>query len=450
MMLPLGETATAWSALRRQPISAPGLCVSFVGSYPPRECGIATFTADTLAAVRKADPAGRQAVAAVTEPGGDYTYPSEVRWVIDREIDRSYDVAAAGINASDCQIVNVQHEYGLFGGECGSVLLRFLDQLRLPVVLTLHTVLPNPERSLRFVTRALIRRSMRTIVLARTAIDILERDYGVEPTRLRFVPHGVPDVPFSTQDDAKRALGFEGRTVLSTCGLMNRGKGIEYAVEAIAGLVGCFPDLLYVVAGETHPGVRAHEGETYRQELRQQVIRLGLEKHVHFEDRYLSYRDLVLHLLATDVYVVPYLNLNQIVSGTLAYAVGCGRAVVSTPSAYARELLSEGRGVLVEARQPAALRAEIARLLDDEALRRAIERRAYTLGQTMTWPRVAQGYLETFDEVVRPQAVTVENVVAPGLHDDALPSAGAPGGRWSLPASLDITSGDARSTGGVQ
>jgi glycosyltransferase involved in cell wall biosynthesis len=369
---------------------------AYVASYPPRECGIATFTRDLVEAVDRLNSSAPGGIVAMNDPGRSYSYPASVKWQIDRDLISSYKQAAEYLNGSRYQVVNVQHEYGLFGGIAGDYLFHLLDELQMPVVLSLHTVLSDPAPELRAVTRELIRRCDYTIVLAKSAIDILMRDYHVDPDRLRFIPHGVPNVQFVDPERAKRALGLQGRPVLATCGLMNPGKGIEYALQAMAGLVDEFPDLVYLVVGETHPGVRAQIGEAYREQLVEQVRRLGLQAHVRFENRYLSYRELVLHLLACDVYVVPYLDLNQIVSGTLAYAVGCGRAIVSTPSVYAREILAEGRGLFAEPRNPRSLQSRLAALLRNPDYRRAIQERAYAYGHEMIWPNVARGYLETF------------------------------------------------------
>jgi len=385
----------------------------FIASYPPRECGIATFTRDLVTAVDRLNPAEPGRIVAMTDPGKSYLYPAAVEWQIQRDVASSYEEAAELVNDGPYDVVNVQHEYGLFGGAYGAHLFRFLDRLRKPVVLSMHTTLPNPNPELRSVTRRLLERVDRTIVLARTALDILERDYAADCSRVRFVPHGVPNVHFISPDRAKRALGLGRRPVLATCGLMNTGKGIEYALDAVAALVDEFPDLVYLVVGETHPGVRAEMGEAYREQLEEQVRRLGLEDHVVFENRYLAYRELVLRLLACDVYVVPYLDLNQIVSGTLAYAVGCGRAVVSTASAYASEILADGRGLLAEARSAASLQSRIGALLRNPEYRGQVQLRAYRRGHAMVWPNVAQAYLETFREVCEPRAAVLPVVVEP-------------------------------------
>jgi polysaccharide biosynthesis protein PslF len=372
---------------------------AYVSSYPPRECGIATFTRDVVSCVDKLMPLGRRFVVAVNDDDRGYAYPPIVKHHIERDVASSYDGAAAYVTASQCRVVNIQHEYGLFGGLWGSYLLRFMDRVAQPIALTMHTVLPNPDQALLSVTQGLIARSATTIVLAQSAIEILKRDYGVDGAKLRFIPHGVPNVRRVPEAKAKHALGLDGRTIIATCGLMNPGKGIQYAIDALATLVDEFPDVLYLVVGETHPGVLAANGEAYRRELQAQVKRQGLDKHVRFENRYLSYRELVLHMLATDVYVVPYLNLQQVVSGTLAYAMGCGRAIVSTPSIYAKEVLAGGRGELAEVEDASSLSAAIGRILRDPIYKSVLQRRAYSFGHQMTWPAVARAYTQAYEDV---------------------------------------------------
>jgi len=372
--------------------------VAYVSSYPPRECGIATFTRDLVTAIDRLNASNPGEIVALRDPGQHYDYPPCVRREIAVDDPSSYVAAAAYLNAGPAELVNVQHEYGLFGGRQGDHLLGFLDCLAKPVVITMHTVLPEPDPELRRVTQALIERANRVVVLARSAIDILERDYGIPSDRSLFIPHGVPNVNPVHARLAKQALGLKDRLVLATCGLMNPGKGIEYAIQSLAGLVDEFPDLLYLVVGETHPGVRAQSGEAYREQLQALVAELGLERNVRFHNHYLSYRDLVLHLLAADIYVVPYLDLNQIVSGTLAYALGCGRAIVSTPSAYAREVLADGRGSVVPARDPRALAGALRELLSDPVRRAAMQRQAYAYGHAMIWSRVAMAYVQAFEE----------------------------------------------------
>ncbi|HLG70784.1 MAG TPA: glycosyltransferase family 4 protein [Chloroflexota bacterium] len=382
--------------------------VAYVSSYPPRECGIATFTRDVVSCVDKLMPLGRRFVVAVNDDKR-HAYLPIVKSCIERDVASSYDDAAAYITASDCRVVSIQHEYGLFGGLWGSYLLRFMDRVRQPIALTMHTVLPNPDAALLSVTQGLIARSATTIVLAQSAVDILVRDYGVETAKVRFIPHGVPNVRRVPEAKAKRALGLDDRTILATCGLMNPGKGIQFAIDALATLVDEFPDVLYLVVGETHPGVLAANGEAYRRELQAQVRRLGLDEHVRFENRYLTYRELVLHLLATDVYVVPYLNLKQVVSGTLAYAMGCGRAIVSTPSIYAEEVLAGGRGELAAVEDASSLSASIGRILRDPSYKSVLQQRAYSFGHQMTWPSVARAYVQAYEDICDSDRATATN-----------------------------------------
>jgi glycosyltransferase involved in cell wall biosynthesis len=372
------------------------LRLAYLSSFPPRECGLATFTLSVVQAVNRASSAEPGWVIAVNDAGSPHAYPPAVRFQIERDEARSYAGAATWVNDSDRDVVNIQHEYGLFGGLWGSHLLEFMRQVRRPVVLTLHTVLPAPCAELREITQELIACASETVVLARAAAGILRQDYGVGSDDIHFIPHGVPNVPFASPEAAKQALGLAGRRVIVTCGLINPAKGIEYAVEAMAGLVREFPDLLYLVVGETHPGVRQEAGERYRDLLATLVQEFGLGDHVRFVNRYLGYRELVQYLLASDVCLVPYLNLDQIVSGTLAYALGCGRAVVSTPSTYAREVLADGRGVLVPPRSAPGIESAVAKLFRDDELRQRLQRAAYELGHTMIWPRVATRYLDVF------------------------------------------------------
>ncbi len=384
-------------------MESPALRIAYVGSFPPRECGIATFTRSVLQSVDALGAASPGRVVAVNPSGQRFSYPEQVIAEIDRDNVASYDAAARLLNRSGFDIVNIQHEYGLFGGTWGECLLDFLDRLQAPAVLTLHTLLPHPKPELRDVTRALIDRSAKTVVLAQAAIDILAADYAVDRRKLRFIPHGVPNVSADSHTASKRRLGLSGRTVLATCGLISPGKGIEYAVEALPGLVQKFRDLLYVIAGETHPGVRALAGESYREQLQHRVRSLRLTDHVSFVNHYLSYSELLDYLLAADVYVVPYLNLDQIVSGTLAYALGCGAAIVSTPSVYAREVLAGGRGLLVPVRDSQALGVAVARVLSDANFRDELRTRAYAYGHQMIWPNVARSYLDVFAELALPE-----------------------------------------------
>jgi len=379
--------------------------VLLLGSYPPRECGIATFTHDVVTSFDKAF-GSKSDVIAIDEPGGESRrYPREVVARLSEQDRYNYREVARFINNHPAQLVNIQHEYGLFGGERGEWLCDLLDEVKKPVVITLHTVLPDPDETMLRVTRNLCERADRVVSLSGTGCELLRSVYGIDASRLALIHHGVPDVAFQPSDAAKASFGIGQRLVISTFGLINRGKGLEYAIEAMREVVKRHPEALYLILGETHPVVRRREGESYRESLQQMVRDYGLQNNVQLIDKYLDFDELVTYLAATDIYLTPYLNPVQIVSGTLAYAVGCGKAVVSTPYLYAEELLAHGRGFLCEFRNAESIADRLLVLLDDPSLRRATERRAYRFGRQMTWPHVARRYGELFLELAPPSHV---------------------------------------------
>ncbi len=373
--------------------------VLFLGSYPPRECGIATFTKDVVNAYDRAFGFSSPVIA-IDEPDAEVRrYPPEVVARIKEQSRESYARAAELVSVYPIELVNIQHEYGLFGGERGEWLVDFIRVLQKPVVLTMHTVLPDPDEDYLRVTRALCEQASKVVALSETGRGLLENIYGVDPERLAVIHHGVPDVPFQDTDAAKASFGIGQRTVISTFGLISRGKGLEYAIEAMRDVVKRHPETLYLILGETHPVVRRQEGESYRESLISMVRDFGLNYNVQLIDKYLDFDEVVSYLAATDIYLTPYLNPAQIVSGTLAYAVGCGKAIVSTPYLYAQELLAHNRGFLCEFRDAASIASRLNMLLDDPALRRATERRAYRFGRQMTWPHVASQYGALFAEL---------------------------------------------------
>ena len=372
----------------------------FMGSFPPRECGIATFTKDVVDSFDRTFGCTSDVVA-IDEPGGeDRAYSARVVARLRQDDRASYGTVARAVDAHPASVLDVQHEYGLFGGMDGSWFVDLIEAVRKPVVVSLHTVLPEPTREHRATARRLCARADAVVVLSQTGKDILADAYGVERSKLHVVHHGVPDMPFRPTAQAKAAFGYANRLVISTFGLISRGKGLEYGIDAMARVVASHPDALYLILGQTHPGVRRHEGESYRQSLTERIASLGLERNVLLVDKFLEFDELIAYLGATDIYLTPYLNPVQIVSGTLAYAVGLGKAVVSTPYLYAEELLAQGRGRLSPFRDSEALADNINALLDDPWLRRATERRAYRFGRQMTWPHVARAYARVFDAVV--------------------------------------------------
>jgi glycosyltransferase involved in cell wall biosynthesis len=377
--------------------------VAFLGSYPPRECGIGTFTYDVVSSYDAIDPSRLSTVIAVNDYGQMYDYDlhdyqGRVRYQIEADELDTYLQVADEINRSRIQIVNIQHEYGLFGGEHGEYIVEFMQHLNKPVVVTLHTVLPRPEGKFREVTQAMLDRAAAVVVLARAAVPMILDNYDMPAERLHVIPHGIP--VFTRKESirrrTKKLLGLGTRPLLSTFGLIGPSKAIEYVIQALPSIVEHQPNVLYLVIGETHPHIRQREGEAYRNSLIELARDLGVQRHVRFNNRFLSNSELIRYLAATDVYIMAYLNKDQIVSGTLAYAVGCGKAVVATPFTYAQEMLSDGRGVIVPFKDSRAIATAVTSLLDDRKKLLAMEERAYRFSRSMTWPNVARMYLELF------------------------------------------------------
>lgn len=376
---------------------SPALRALFLSSYPPRQCGIATFTHDLANALQRD---GRTCqVTAVSPPGRSYDYPSEVVFEIRQDQLADYRHAAVMANRSPADVLVVQHEFGLFGGPAGGYLAEFLQDVEKPVVTTLHTVLGRPSPEYRAATLDLIRYSDRLVVMSEVSRRLLVERYGAPADRIVFIPHGVPDPLEIDSSSLKRALGLSGRFVLLTFGLLSRSKGIELVLEALPGVVSRHRDVLYVVLGATHPEVRRREGEGYRQFLEDKVRELGLTDHVRFVNRFVDQETLIRYIQASDVYVTPYLNEEQVVSGTLSYALAMGKPIVSTPYWYARELLAGGCGILVPFGDVPAMDRAITRLVEDgEAYQRMAEA-ARSQGQRMRWPEVARQYGRLLQEV---------------------------------------------------
>lgn len=370
--------------------------IAFIGNHLPRQCGIATFTTHLVTAVADAAPNVDCFVVAVNDPGKRHAYPEDVRFEIAEADTTSYARCADYLNVNDVDLVCVQHEFGIFGGKAGSHLLPLLRALRMPVVTTLHTILGTPGLAQRRVIDELAALSQRLVVMSEHSATLLASAYGVPASRIDVIPHGIPEVPPTVQ--SKQRLGVAGRDVILTFGLLSPDKGIEYVIRALPAIVERHPEVLYVVLGATHPHLREQHGEAYRLMLETLVLELGIENHVVFHDRFVSQDELNEFLGATDIYVTPYLNLEQSTSGTLAYAVGSGRAVISTPYVYARELLGGDRGLIVPPRDASAVAAAVTSLLGDPPARDALRQRAARHGQTMRWPAVAARYMATFEQ----------------------------------------------------
>ena len=371
----------------------------FVGSYPPRECGIATFTRNLVASIEGSGFAACDVLAIDETAGCEREYPSEVVARIARDDRASYFAAAAFVNARPYDVVCVQHEYGLFGGHAGSMFLHFIKALQKPLVVSFHTVLSAPCVAMREVAHEIGKRADKVVVLSRSGSGILEEHYEVKPGRIAMVHHGAPDVAFAKTAAPKQRLGLHGRKVVATFGLLNRGKGIEYAIDAIDAIRCDHPEVLYLVLGKTHPGVLCAEGEAYRSRLTALVEERHLQENVAFVDRYFGIDELLEYLAATDIYVTPYLDREQIASGTLAYAVGCGKAVVSTPYRHAVDLLGDGRGVFCNFAMAHSLATALDRLLSDDTLRDEFAAKAYAFGRSMTWDNVGREYAKIFSDL---------------------------------------------------
>lgn len=381
--------------------------VAFLGDYLPRKCGIATFTRDLRDAVATQFPSVECPVAAVTDPGGDYDYPQEVRFEIREEQLSDYRRAAEYLQFQDVECVCVQHEYGIYGGEQGSHLLALLRELNLPVVTTCHTLLERPSPAQRRVMEELGELSQKLVAMSERGRRILAEVYGVAEEKLALIPHGIPDMPFVDPAFYKDQFGVEGKNVLLTFGLISPGKGLEHAIEAMPQVIRRHPDTVYLILGATHPHLVRQEGEAYRYRLQKMARDLGVSRHVLFIDRFVELEELKEFIGACDIYLTPYLNPEQITSGTLAYTYGCGKAVVSTPYWHAQELLSEGRGRLVPFRDSAAIAEVVIGLLEDDVGRAQVRKQAYLAGREMVWSRIAQKYMDVFREARQTEKRTV-------------------------------------------
>ncbi|HHY97546.1 MAG TPA: glycosyltransferase [Firmicutes bacterium] len=375
------------------------LSIIFLSTYPPRQCGIATFTSNLVQSVSMAPGRPRLNIIAVTDRAGSYRYGEYVVMEIERDNRRGYERAADSINNSPYDIVCVQHEFGIFGGEDGDYLLDFLGRVRKPVVTTLHTILAEPDMHKVELMRAVARKSALLVAMLRKGIDILEEGYGIPRRKSVFIPHGIPAIRARSRQEIRRSLALGERPTIATFGLINPGKGIEYMIMAMPQIVNYIPDALYLVLGKTHPEVKKRYGESYRESLVKLAHDLGVGNNVRFVDEYLTERELVEYLLACDVYVTPYVSREQITSGTLAYAIGLGKAIVSTRYYYAEEMLAGGRGLLVDFRNPGELAEAVVTILTSNDLRMRLERSTSLLGSNMSWPKVGQIYAKLFADV---------------------------------------------------
>ena len=378
--------------------------IAFIGNSLPRPCGIATFTTDLQQAITISSGITETAIVAITDPGRSYEYPKSVAFQIQQDRLEDYVLASDFINKGGFDVVSLQHEFGIFGGEAGEHILDLLDRLKVPVVTTLHTILSEPSPAQRRVLVRILALSAHVVVMAEKGRELLRSVYGADDRRIQLIAHGIPDFAFVGPEAAKAHLGFTGATVILTFGLLSPNKGIEVMIDAMPLVLETRPNAIYIVLGATHPNLVRDRGEAYRESLQARAAQLGIGAHVAFLDQFVDRATLLEYIAMCDVYVTPYLNQAQMTSGTLAYSFGLGNAVVSTPYWHAVELLNNGRGVLVPFGDAPATGAAIADLLGDEPRRQALRRRAYDDSRHMTWDCIAHRYKSLFDSVMTPRA----------------------------------------------
>ncbi len=377
--------------------------VMFLSTYPPRECGIATFTQDLVDQFKNSD-AVEPRVIAISDR--ETTYGSDVYDDFSQTSRYAHLGAAESINRSGADLLMVEHEYGIFGGENGEYLLSLLTRLNIPYLLTCHTVLPQPSHSQHRILADACRYASGVVVMSEYSKELLEGTYGVQPEKITKIHHGAPDIDVPARDTLKTYYGVQGCPVVSTFGLLGPGKGLEYAVEAIAKVSARHPDVQYFILGQTHPAIQRESGEAYRAKLEDMVEDLAVKDNVIFVDKYLSKEEIIAFLTMSDIYLTPYLSRNQAVSGTLAYATGCGRVVVSTPYLYAQEMLAEGRGLLARFGSAQSLADCMNMLLENPAIKDKMEENTLKLGKTLKWPNVAKEYERMFESVKRQGAIS--------------------------------------------
>jgi glycosyltransferase involved in cell wall biosynthesis len=378
--------------------------VGVIGTYTPRRCGIATFSADLLAAMKEEAPETEFWSLAMNDLPEGYDYPPDVQFEIGQKVVADYRNAVDFLEMNDFDAVCLQHEFAIYGGKFGSNIVRLMQNLRVPVITTLHSVLEEPLPDQHEVIRQVSAASDRVVVMSERAKRLLGRVYGVSPSRITVIPHGVPDVPFLDTSYHKDQFGLVGRKVILSFGLISRGKGYEYVIEALPEIVRAHPEAVFVIAGETHPGVKRQEGEAYLDSVKARAKELGIADHVLFREEFMDIETLTELLSTADICVTPYITREQIVSGVLSYALGAGKAIVSTPYWYAEEMLADGRGRLVPFRDAGAIAREVIDLLSNDVERQAMRKQAYTFARNMIWSDVGAQYLKLFREVRQERA----------------------------------------------
>ena len=372
--------------------------IAFLSTYPPQKCGLATFTRDLAAAMGGIGINDTEVIA--VSDRDDLSYDDKVTDLIRKNFRSDYVKAALRLNASNVDLLMVEHEYGIFGGDRGEYLLDLIDNMEIPVITTLHTILSEPDTKQRYIINTLGKKSEKIITMAGNTKQMLQTIYGVDPWKIEVIHHGVPKRLIESKEILKKRYGCQNKQVISTFGLIGPGKGLEYGIEAISKITGDKSDILYLILGQTHPSLK-EEGTRYRNKLEELVKKLGLDSNVRFVNKYLSVDEIIQYLQLSDIYMTPYLGKDQAVSGTMAYAVGYGKAIVSTPYLYAKEMLSEGRGMLAEFNNPQSLADCINYILQNPYKRLKMERDISKIGRIMYWDKVAQRYAGVIFKIIK-------------------------------------------------
>ena len=373
--------------------------IAFLSTYPPRECGLATFTQDLVMQLSEIQSTSGSRIVAVSNDS--LQYDEKVMMELAQNERSSYAQTASQLNHSEIELLVIEHEYGIYGGEWGEYLLDLVDNLQIPFVTTLHTVLPTPNDKQRHILNVLGQKGEKIITMAKNTVELLKNVYGIDESKIEVINHGVPYMPMKSRESLKAEAGLENRSIISTFGLLGAGKGLEYGVQAIAKAAKKHNEILYYILGQTHPAIKKESGEDYRKSLETMVKQLGIEDNVVFINKYLTKEEIIRYLKLSDIYLTPYLSKDQAVSGTLAYAAGYGRVIVSTPYRYAKEMLSQGRGLLAEFRDSDSIASCIEYVLEHPEEKKLMEQKTLEIGKSMTWEHVAEQYKDLFADVLQ-------------------------------------------------
>ncbi|MBP2031421.1 glycosyltransferase involved in cell wall biosynthesis [Clostridium algifaecis] len=385
-----------------------GKNIAFLSTYPPRQCGIATFTEDLVKNLKINYPLNSYKIIAINDK--KYNYNNDVSFNLNQFDKDDYKKLSDKINNSDIDLIVIEHEYGIYGGAAGEYLLDFIKNLKVPFVTTLHTTLSKPDEKQKYILTTLGSQSKKVIIMAKNSKKILKNVYNIPENKICVIHHGVPDILSENARSLKEKFGYKNRSVISTFGLLSPGKGIEYAIEAISKVSIKHPEVLYLILGKTHPCIKEEYGEKYRDSLEEMVEKLNIKNNIQFVNRYLTKTEIVNYLNLSDIYLTPYLGKEQAVSGTLAYAAGYGKAIVSTPYRYAREMLKDNRGLLAEFKDSGSLYKAIEFLLDNPSKRKEIEKNMLKVGITMRWSYVSQKYENLFLDVIKNSDYSIQAV----------------------------------------